>query len=250
MQHALFVRGKTQRVDTQELFDIETRTRSDQIRERILALIREGHLKPGDKLPTQRELAKRFGVGMSSIREAIQSLVGFGALETRHGAGVFVKKVSLRDITTFIGQALDFSVNDALQLIEARAIIEVNAARLAAERHSPEDLQSMMNALEDTRQYIERDDLEHLIEADIAFHAAIVRGSHNEVLSTMLRSVEGLLRRDRLESYRHGYGPGGIVLAHEVIYEAIRAGDPERAARLIEQHLSIIRQQRLRREQG
>lgn len=221
---------------------IDTRSRSDQVRDRILALIREGHVKAGEQLPTQRELARRYGVGMSSVREATQSLIGQGALEAHHGKGVIVRQLSIGDATRLMLGAVEWTPEEALRLLEARSMIEVNAARLAAARHTPEDLKHMAQAIDRSRECILQDDIEDLILADLEFHSSMVGAAHNEVVSIMLESISSLLRRDRFESYSHGEGPAGLVVAHKNILAAIAARNPAEAAKQVGMHLELARQ--------
>ncbi|HKG24072.1 MAG TPA: FadR/GntR family transcriptional regulator [Thermomicrobiales bacterium] len=194
---------------------IDARKRADQVREKLVQLIREGQLREGEKLPTEPQLSAMFGVGRSSIREAVQSLIGLGVIEMRPGRGAYVRRLSLNDVVRMVDGAVRLEYGAALQLHEVRAMIEITAARLAAIRR---------------------------IDADLAFHEAIVVATHNDVLVTVQQSIRGLLRE-----HRRQYGVAGevdarplVIAEHEKICAAIAAGDPIRAAKRMQEHMRII----------
>lgn len=222
---------------------IDTRKRSDQVRDCILDLIRNGTIKPGDRLPTEQEMTTLFGVGRSSVRAAVQSLIGLGIIEMRPGRGAYVKRLSVDDVTRVVAGALHLLPSATLQLLEAREMVEITAARLAAERHTEEDLAAMREALERSRKAFQNNDRDAMVDADIDFHAAMVRATHNEVLVTMLNSISGFLRKDRFAWYDIFENRAIGMAQHERIYAAIAAGNAKKAAALAGQHLALVRRQ-------
>ena len=119
---------------------IQRRSAAEQVMKEILNSITEGSLKPGDKLPTERELAKMFGVGRSTVREAVSALAVIGYLEVVQGRGTFLRA----DVETTKKAHFDFSdiqvAANIIDLVEVRAILECNAVKLAAQCAKPEDL--------------------------------------------------------------------------------------------------------------
>jgi len=227
----------------QDGLTIQTRKRADQVRDHMLMLIQSGTWQAGQTLPTERELMDMFGVGRSSIRDAVQSLSGLGILEARQGYGVFVKRASLDDVRRIVSGALMLTQKAALQVVEAREVIELGAAKLAAERRTPEDLAEMSKAIELTRVALENGDVDLLVDSDISFHAAIVRAAGNDVLRTMLDSIAHILREHRRQTISRVKNRAVVLDAHQGIYNAILASDPRRAAQLTERHFRILKTQ-------
>jgi len=222
---------------------IQTRKRADQVRDHMLGLIQAGTWQAGQTLPTERELMDMFGVGRSSIRDAVQSLSGLGILESRQGYGVFVKRASIDDVRRIVSGALMLTQKAALQVVEAREVIELGAAKLAAERRTSEDLAEMSRAIDLTRVALEDSDVDMLVDSDISFHAAIMRAAGNDVLCTMLDSIAHILREHRRQTISRVKNRSVVLDAHQGIYHAILASDPVRAAELTERHYHILKHQ-------
>jgi GntR family transcriptional repressor for pyruvate dehydrogenase complex len=205
-------------------------------------MIREGQLQEGEKLPPEPQLSAMFGVGRSSIREAVKSLIGLGVIEMRPGRGAYVRRLSLDDLVRMVDGAIRLEYGAALQLHEVRAMVEITAARLAAIRRTDADLETMREAILRYKFVGHSGQPDRLIDADLALHEAIVVAAHNDVLVTVLQSIRGLLRE-----HRRQYGVAGEVAArplviaeHEEIFAAITAGDPRRAATRMQEHMRII----------
>lgn len=221
---------------------IDSRKRADQVREGITAMIRSGQLQVGDKLPTETELAQMFGVGRSSIREAVQTLIGLGIVEMRPGRGAFVSRVSVDVLARLIDGAMELQIGAALQLHEVRAMIETGAARLAAVRHTSADLNAMKRANDDFTRQDDDDPEDLLVEADLRFHGAIVEASHNLVLVQVMNSISPVLREHRRQyaSARERRFRELIHGAHQEIIDAIASGDPARATEAMQAHMRDI----------
>lgn len=221
---------------------VDSRKRADQVREGITAMIRAGQLQNGDKLPTETQLAGMFGVGRSSVREAVQSLVGLGIVEMRPGRGAFVSRVSVADLARMIDGAVQLEFGAALQLHEVRAMIETTAARLAAVRRTDADLEAMRIANDDYANQGEHDPEDLLVEADLRFHRSIVEASHNVILVQVMASISALLREHRRQyaSARERRFREIVLTEHEAILEAITSGDPLAATRAVQIHMRDI----------
>jgi DNA-binding FadR family transcriptional regulator len=221
---------------------VDSRKRADQVREGITAMIRAGQLQTGDKLPTETQLAAMFGVGRSSVREAVQSLVGLGIVEMRPGRGAFVSRVSIDDLARMIDGAVQLEFGAALQLHEVRAMIETTAARLAAVRRTEADLAAMRRANDDYANQAEHDPEDLLVEADLRFHRSIVEASHNVILGQVMVSISALLKEHRRQyaSARERRFRDIVLTEHQAILDAIASGDPDAATKAVQIHMRDI----------
>lgn len=209
---------------------------ADQAAELLLERIRSGEWTLGEKLPGETTLAPQLGVGRSTIREAIRQLAGRGVLASRQGAGVFVTALDVpEDWDAVLRRAGIVSV------IEARIAIETEAAALAAERRTPADLRAIRRALD--HRDAQRSELESHVDADTAFHRAVVAAAHNPVLLDLFDSFTPRLREAMIEMLRIR-GEFGADEDHDVHAEqaaAIRSQDAAAAADLSRAHLLALR---------
>ncbi len=142
-------------------------------------MITEGYWQPGESLPPQRELAKSLGVGMSTLREALQSLQTMGVLEMRHGEGTFVANKPNGMYDRLLDISLASGEMDLPTLFEARAILETGIAYHAARRATEEQILQLFDILEKERQGIETGQGENLFELDLSFHRLIAEMASN-----------------------------------------------------------------------
>lgn len=167
--------------------------------DRILSMIAEGYWQPGEALPAQRELAKSLGVGMSTLREALQSLQTMGVLEMRHGEGTFVSDNPNGIYERLIDISLASGEMDMQSLFEAREILETGIAYHAARRATDAQIQQLFEILEIERRQIENGQTENLFELDFDFHRLIAEMAHNKFLeqvdNTLRNSLAVLLRK-------------------------------------------------------
>jgi GntR family transcriptional repressor for pyruvate dehydrogenase complex len=224
--------------DTPTFTPVQNTTLSEAIARQMMALIAEGRLKPGDRLPTEVELMQQFNVGRSTLREALKSLAVFGLIETRRGAGTFVSE----NYTEFLGDRLKwaaiFGERELRHIIEVRRALEAQTAALAAERATPEQQRKLAELLD---QLITADDPDQASEYDTAFHVTVAEASHNPLLHNLVLSVRNLIR----DIIRIGYVKQGdrLVTAeenslqHGPILDAIRARQPEAARQAMLDHL-------------
>ncbi|GHH26506.1 GntR family transcriptional regulator [Streptomyces rubradiris] len=207
----------------------------EQAAQRLREQIAAGHWPVGGKLPGETTLAKELGVGRSTVREALRALAGAGLVRARHGAGVFVIATEpAEDWPTRLRRA---AVTD---VYEVRMGVEVQAARLAARRRTPEDVTALRAALKGRRAAVAADDAA-FVEADIALHVAVVTAAHNPVLSDLFTEFvpvlrEGLIAVVDLTSLRET-DPGTGDHTHTGLVEAVITGDPEAAAAILQTEL-------------
>jgi len=207
-----------------------------QIEQRIL----NGELRPGDKLPAERELAEQFGVSRTAVREAMKALMQSGLVEIQPGRGTFVtdstSMVVRHSIDMLVRVGNETGIKD---LIEVREILEPEIAALAAVRAGSEDIQSMEEAMMAMDQAM--DDPDTYIEADLDFHLALAQGSNNALIPVLIDSLVDLLRehRKRAASIEGGLEHGQPY--HKIILEAIKNNDANAARDSMRAHLKQIR---------
>ncbi|MGW5877308.1 FadR/GntR family transcriptional regulator [Nocardiopsis terrae] len=199
--------------------------------EQIKAMISDGEVGPGQRLPTERELSARLGVSRGSVREAIRSLTTLGVLEARHGAGVYVTALRPADLLEAFSVLAEVSRDETLlEVLQVRRMIEPAATAIAAARAAPEDLErigALLDRMEDGA--APREPAAHGA-ADLGFHQAIVACAGNATLSAV---HAGLSSRTFNERVWAGHDEAGFTAAlhedHRRIHEALLARDPEAA---------------------
>jgi len=211
---------------------------ADQIAERILQMLKEKQLKPGDKLPPERELAIMMGVGRPALREALRALALMNVIEIRQGAGAYITELD----TAQLVQHLDFvfSLSDAtiLDLFSARKIMEVGIIELAAERITDDDIVELEKCL---RKSVESaHDPELFLHADLELHTLIATAARNPILFRFMESIHQLGLASRR---RTGHLSGVIeqsMIDHGHIVEALKARDPQLAREAMLSHLGKV----------
>lgn len=212
-------------------------TMTELVAERLVDLLSSGTLRPGDKLPPERDLAAQLSVGRTTVREALKLLTLSGLLEARRGDGTYVR----HEFGSFLLRQIEWpvllSAHQIDMVLEVRQPLEVQAVRMAAERATGEELERIARFRETLE--IEGRDIERETELDLDFHHAVVAAAHNDLLSHLMLSLNSILRQyielsnqmtDRLET---------TVAEHQEIYDAIVAQDPDQAARAMVEHLQI-----------
>lgn len=208
----------------------------EEVVRQIAALIRNGQLRSGERLPTERELGSAFGVSRGVVREAIKVLGALGLVEARQGSGIYV----LNDIPT-VTRAFTLSVSPDMksveQLFEFRRTLEAEAAALAAVRRTDAQLDEILAAADGTARAVELEDLEGFGAFDNLFHAAVARASGNPYFEVAVATARQMqqdvvpLISDRIGSVR------SAILHHQAISEAIAVRNPEAAARAMAEHI-------------
>ena len=221
---------------------IDSRKRADQVRDGLVELIRSGQYQEGDQLPTEPQLIEMFGVGRSSVRAAIQSLVGLGLVELRPGRGTYVRRLSVDHLVNILQGAFQLDFSSALHLHEARAMIETTAARLAAHRRTEADLDRMRHFVHEYAVAHAAGNLEEAIDADLAFHRTMIAAAQNPVLLSLLDSIAGLLKEHRRE---YGLPEDSkartrVILEHDGITDALAEKDARLTERRVARHMRMI----------
>ena len=211
----------------------------EQIVQQIEESILSGALKPGDQLPAERELAQRFGVSRTAVREAVKCLREKGLLEAFSGRGTFVTNSTSQAIRQSLDLMTRICQPEGLaHLVELRQILEPEIAALAATRMDDQLLATMREAVATMDANLQEPDA--YIEADLDFHLALAEAAGNPLVLSLLDSIVGLLREQRLWIYRVEHGPEHGQIHHKRILEAIEKRSPEAARELMRAHLRQV----------
>lgn len=212
---------------------------SDRVADAILERIQSQRLRPGDALPSERELGKQFGVSRTVIREAIRALEAKGLLEVKTGSGVRIVSVDSDRVRESIGHYVSATVPGYASVAEVRLVLEVAAAGLAAERATDEDLETMRTSLEQMARalkYVERS-----AEADLDFHRALAYATHNDLFLILHDSIGDALATARRETLAAGHQERKLVLeAHWRILDAVAAHNRPAAEAAMREHLERV----------
>jgi GntR family transcriptional repressor for pyruvate dehydrogenase complex len=221
----------------------------EQIVQQVEESIQKGALKPGDQLPPERELAQQFGVSRTAVREAVKALHEKGLVEAYPGRGTFITdgtSYSMRqslDRMVKVGQA-----EGSAFLAEVRAILEPEIAALAATRADAEDVSSMREQVAVMDGACK--DPDAFIEADLDFHLALAEAAANPIILSLIDSIVGLLREQRMGIFQVEGGPERGQHHHKKILKAIELRDPTRAREAMKAHLVQVREDSRRAPSG
>ncbi|GAA4692097.1 FadR/GntR family transcriptional regulator [Phytohabitans rumicis] len=193
----------------------------DQLREQVAS----GQWPVGARIPTEPRLVEALGVGRNTVREAVRALVHAGVLECRQGSGTYV--ISSDEMSGAVTRRL--AAARTAEAVEVRRAFEVEAARLAALRRTKKDLAALDGALADREAAWRSGRVSAFVEADAALHIVIVAAAHNAMLAELYASFDAAMRATIAEGVGGELHPDRYV-DHTRLVDAIRAGDPDRAA--------------------
>ena len=214
---------------------------SDEIVDQLVDLISRNELKPGERLPPERELCRQFGVGRTTLREALRSLATLGIIDGRVGEGTFISENSGRHLENSLKWGLLLDEKGVDDLIETRLMLECQTAEAAAERATREDLDAIratVASLEDSLK-----DQNRFLESDLAFHLAIARSSQNTILANLISLTRNYLQQWIVQSLDDPTLPEGERRArlsldeHRAILAAIESKDASLARERMQLHI-------------
>jgi GntR family transcriptional repressor for pyruvate dehydrogenase complex len=211
----------------------------ERVVERIRAVIEGGELRPGDRLPTEFELVSQFQVSRSVLREAIGRLQTLGVLEVRHGRGMFVGEGgSLKNCAQLLRSAMTIAPKDLAQLAELRRGLELQAARLAAQRASAEDIAELQAICEQ----MDREDAEYLesVQLDCRFHQKLVASTRNELMRNIFDVVSEFMAGGMVQTTPQPRNRKASRGYHLPIVAAIAARDPDAAEQAMRTHMDAV----------
>lgn len=211
----------------------------EQIVQQVEESIKNAALKAGDQLPPERELAEQFGVSRTAVREAVKALREKGLVEAYPGKGTFITDGTSRVIKQSLDRMIRMGQPEGLtNLAEVRSILEPEIASLAATRAKEEDLAAMRESVGVMDE--SRNDADAFIEADLDFHLALAEAAANPLILSLIDSIVGLLREQRLRIFHVKGGPERGQYHHKRILEAIEHRDPVGAREAMKAHLRQV----------
>lgn len=217
----------------------------EQLMQQILTFVEEGQLGPGDHLPAERELAEQLGVSRATLAQALVALEVLGVIDVQHGTGaVLVYRPSIATVL----RELRAHENRLPDIVEARSTLEVKLASLAALRRTDEDLQRIEQALEVMAEEIAGGDRGE--RGDELFHQAITASAKSQVLQQLMAFIAEMILETRIESLGQPGRPEVSLESHRKIAAAIRAQDPEAAAAAMAEHIELVSDVALLKENG
>jgi len=209
---------------------------SDQVAEQLLKHILDRGLRPGDKLPSERELGELFKVSRTVIREATRALAARGVIEVRSGTGLSVAAVDASTVAETMNLFLRGTGEIPYdQIHEVRAMIEIEVAGLAAERRTYAEVADLRSLHEHMGDLLKRD--EAITEVDVEFHRALARMTHNPLHLIMLDSIKDILLEIRREAWALRDEARKAHALHGAVLEAVAAQDVPAAREAMQRHL-------------
>jgi len=205
----------------------------------VALMIEKGQLRPGDQLPPERELAQALDISRPTVRAGLQALAAMGVTESRQGAGTFITPGPPRlgaGPLSFLAAMHGFTRD---QIFEARRVLEMGAARLAAERGYADRLAPM--AEEVASMFASMDQPQEFLLHDVRFHRAVASASGNPVLCALVEMVSSLVYEQRRVTVERAHDLKESAEMHRRVYLAIRDKDPNRAALEMSRHLEMAR---------
>ena len=226
-------------------FEIVTKSESTEVQNEIISKIRDlinfKNLEPGDKLPSERMLAEKFGVSRGNLREAIQKLEFYGLLKSRPQSGTFVANIGVIALNGMVDDILQLKEPDFKSLVETRILLELKSVRLAALRRSDDDLKQIENAL---NAYSEKVRLgQDAVQEDLLFHLAIANASGNSTLNTFMLKItpEIITNFEKYHVCDANQAFMGIE-EHQAVFDAIVKQDPTLAKAKMKEHFKALYQ--------
>jgi GntR family transcriptional repressor for pyruvate dehydrogenase complex len=203
--------------------------------EQLIVFVVKGTWKAGDRLPPERELCQQFGIARTSLREALKAMELVGMLDSRVGDGTFVSPRS-----EFLSRPLLWAFTgtdheELAEILEARMLVEENLAGLAAERGSDEEIDRIKDAVSQMRDAIKAG--QSILDADMAFHLAVARAAHNEVLHNAVQLLRNITRQWLSYKVALPNVAAGVLKRHKQIYRAIASRDSAEARSGMRKHL-------------
>lgn len=211
-------------------------TAVSEVVKQLIGLLTTGELVPGSRLPPERHLAEKLGVGRSAVREALAALEILGIVSVRPGSGTYLRDNTSELLPTTLSWGLMLNAARTRELIEVRGGLETQAATLAAQRVNDDDVTALREYVDVMRDSF--DDLDAFLQADIRFHLRIAMAADNVVLRDLLQSTRSLLRLWVERGLRHRDQAEVAYDEHLRVFEAIAARDPEAAGEAMRAHMS------------
>jgi DNA-binding FadR family transcriptional regulator len=227
---------------------VQTKKVYMKIVEQIRDLVREGRLKPGDKLPPEQVLAEKFGTSRPSVREALSALEMLGIIESRGGRGNFIKETPRSPL--YEQEVVELEEEESpFEVLEARKAVETEIADLAAKKATQEDIDAIYKSLHQMEEAV--NNIPEMMAFDREFHLSIARAAHNNLLFSMMTYLSNLLKEKLWVKMKEktwnlpGY-PQKYLKDHTEIFNAIKNKDGKDARKRVHHHLAGVEKDLLR----
>ena len=213
-------------------------TIAEEISERILTLIKEKELHPGDRLPPERELANMLGVSRPSLREALRALAIMNIIEMRQGDGTYISALEPEQLFEHLEFVFHLDKSTLHQLFEARKVLEVGCVALAAARIDDEALADLARIVAHSEESV--DDAEAFLQADVELHETIIRATGNPMLARFMGSISQMGMASRRVTGGSARVRQASIEDHKAILAALEARDPDAARAAMLHHLDNV----------
>jgi GntR family transcriptional repressor for pyruvate dehydrogenase complex len=221
---------------------IEVERPAELIVRQLRRLLASGELKPGDRLPAERDLAEQFKVGRSHVREALKRLEFYGILQTLPQSGTVVARLGVPALEGLISNVLAFDRDDIAGLLETRVVLEVETARRAAERATRDDLRAIRRAQDAFRARALAGDA--ALDEDLTLHLAIANAARNAILASLVGLIApDIMRHHGDRALCDSARLRQVIDEHDAVCEAIARHDPDRAGQAMDAHARMARAQ-------
>lgn len=211
---------------------------SDKVAELMRETIVSRGLKPGARLPSERELGEQFGVSRTVIREAVRALTAKGLIEVRSGSGLRVAAVDASAVTESMSHFLRGSELDYPSVHEVRTMLEVQIAGVAASQRTEDDVRRLIEACEGVEKSIDRTEIAST--KDVEFHREVARATHNDLYLVVLDAIGVALLEVRREALNTPAAGDQTLIDHRRVLDAIVGGDTEAARDAMHRHLENV----------
>jgi GntR family transcriptional repressor for pyruvate dehydrogenase complex len=231
-----------------EFGTFERNVLSEQIAARLLEMIKDRKLRPGDRLPPERELAVMMQVSRPSLREALRALSVMGVIENRQGSGTYVTSLEPERLVENFNFILSLDLPTFIDVLEARKVIEVGLAAMAARKITDQQIQALEQCLEESERVLH--DPEAFMACDLRIHQDIAEAAQNNILSTFMVSINQV----NVYSRRRTVELPGVAQHsfedHRRLVQALKSHNPEAASQAMLDHLNFVEQNLVEHGEG
>lgn len=210
---------------------------SNKVEQQIREAIRQKIFLPGDKLPGELELAERFGVSRTAIREALRMLAGRGLVDIQKGSGAYVSEIDMSNVVDPFYQLLEMKCGEAalLHIIRVRCFIEPEIAKLAANYCDNEDIEYLKRNYENMKQHAENP--EEMIDIDTKFHRRLAEATNNPILPIIMEPIYQLLHKFISSTYKQSHAPDLALENHRKLVQCMEEKNGEMGFIIMKQHM-------------
>jgi GntR family transcriptional regulator, transcriptional repressor for pyruvate dehydrogenase complex len=223
---------------------VQTRRTFEEAADQIAEKVRTGELRTGDRLPGERSLALQMEISRPTLREAVKVLVDAGVLEVRRGPGGGMYVATDVVPTELVRHSASLRLAEIAAVLEARRMLEPRVAQLAAERATEEDLEALERSIDAMRRLVDggwhpRHE-DRFLQLDVQFHLALARATGNPMVETLMRTLFRQLEIARDMAMHVPLVPEWTIGIHERTLAALRGGDPDEVAAVMDEHLGQL----------